>query len=440
MAELAAAVTGQHFDWIGVPYPSPPIHAWVVKQAFPTNEETDAVIRKLLKGDEATCPEGGGRIHIPPFIPDRFQPTYAKAAHTIKLNNGSTIELKSAEQDVDKFASVGVNLIVVDEPIRTEAWHELLLRIVRRQGARILFNLTPYSMQMDYLDDLMQETDHSKVEVFYFDTRDNTHLSKAELELVVAAIPEELKETRLAGMPLALSGVIYHEWDNWVEPFHVPNDWTRYVVHDHGMSNPMATLWAAVEPRTDNIYLYKEYYKNPGGSNIQEVVDKVLEINANDNICKFYIDPFAAAPRVPTINDPRNERTVGSLYKEAGLPVTLGPRKMDQAGRFQRVMNTKAYIDKTTSSPSIFAFSNLEHLRKELRLYRWARNDTGTDKNQADQPHPKWDHLMYCMETMCSLRLKHSASFIKLPTLREHIQASMNRKWEGETKRHTVRA
>src|SRR5690606_9036789 len=152
MAEVAAAATGQSQDlpWIGVPYKKPPLHVWVVKQSFPTNIHTDTVLRKLLYGDEYVDPERQTTVTHDGFISPRYAPEFNESAATSTLKIVSTIQLKSAEQDVLQFACAGIDLIVVDEPVRSEVVHELYSRLIRRENARMMFALTPAGMAMGF--------------------------------------------------------------------------------------------------------------------------------------------------------------------------------------------------------------------------------------------------------------------------------------------------
>ncbi len=443
MMELGAAVTGQHFWWMatqkdGSPiYKKPPVHAWVIKQSFPTNPHTDAVVMKLLRGDFYTDPETQQEIHHPPIIPPRFNPKFNGKNNTITLNNGSTIEIKSAEQKPDKLASVGIDIIVVDEPIPPSHWEEAKMRCIRRQGSRFMFNLTPWSLQTDYLYEMLNdEKGKYDVQTFEFWTTENKYLSRANLDAILSMIPESDWETRVQGKPRQFTGLTYAEWDNWVKLFPIPDDWTRYAVHDPGISNPAATLWCAVEPGTDNIYLYKCLYDERRTASIKACVDLILETNAGDKVHKWLIDPFAASMRAPTLEDPKNEKTMQQMYRHCGLPVVLGPRQQEQAGREQRIHCTRLYIDKGSAYPNIYAFDTeeMEPFRRELNLYRMARNKESEDKNEPDEPHRKHDHLMYCMETMCSIKLKNVMynAQRRLPTFEEQALHGIDKLWEGE--------
>lgn len=418
MAEVAAAATGQSADlsWIGMPYKKPPIHVWIVKQSFPENVATDSVLRKLMYGDEYQDPVTQRTVFHEAFIHPRYEPTFNKNSKTITLKNGSTIQMKSAEQDVLQFASAGIDLIVVDEPIRTEVFQELFFRLIRREGARMMFALTPTGLAMGFLQDLMDQKDKSRVEFFYISTLENKYLDKEAVEHIASSLTEEQKETRLFGKPAMMVGLIYGEWEKngcWIEPLpRIPDDWTRYVVHDPGYSNPAATLWGAVDP-DGNIYLYRCQYDTSKSANVRLLIERMAATDDVAKIHRWYIDPFAASVKIPSIADMRHERNLKQLYdavsEKYGFRWTMGPRQEEQAGRVQRITATKLYIQRDTNFPNIFAFDapEMKPLRDELIRYRWAVSKGKEDRNEPDQPHKQHDHLMYCMETMCALPIRN---------------------------------
>ena len=439
--EVGAALTGEQMPWIGVPYRKPPLHAWFISHEKPENIETHSIVRKLTKGDLYTDPETGEQVSHPAIIPARLWDRFDRKSHVGYLTNGSTFQIKSIYQELTAFSSAGIDIIVFDEPCPEDIWQEVLLRTVRRAGARILMALTPTGMAMDYLDEYAQGG-VADADVFYFDTTKNKYLSKRELETVISLIPPDMRATRLEGRLGHMSGLVYAEWDNWVAPFEIPEQWTRYVIHDPGVNNPAATLWFAVSPAND-IYAYKSLYDKESKSVISKTVEKIKAMNGAEEIYRWYIDPFAASVHPSTPFDPRKGSipTVRAIYKECGIDFTMGPTEQDKAGRLQRILAAKQYINKECKSrPNIFAFDSddMAQLRRELRLYRWMRNEgKATQKNEQDQPHPKHDHLMYCLETACALGIKYvepgsrRVGTLTLPGIREYLKNSAESLWNN---------
>jgi hypothetical protein len=411
--------------------PLGPQHAWIIKQKLPENLPQDAILQNLWFGGQYYDPDLDQQIRRPPIIPKRMQAGYDKNAHVGTLTNGSTFQIKSIEQSVDKFASENPDVIWMDEPSTTAAWMELQYRLVRNKNAHVIMTLTPASVHASYLDELVNGND-DRVLVEELWTENNHYMSPEHLQYVIDNTPEDQREMRLHGKLAHLSGLIYHEWDNWVEPFVIPDSWSRYVVHDPGISNPAATLWMAVSPQRE-LFCYDCDYDTSKKSNIRDLCDRILAKSAGQPIVRWYIDPFAAAQRVPSAADPRNEETIAHLYRSCGVPVTLAPRQQELAGRWQRINVAKLCIDtKNKRHPNVFAFNSkkMDPLRKELRLYRWETNETAKrERNLPDQPHKQHDHLMYCLETACAL-----ASRGAITHLTPHELGEIEQDWQRHTR------
>lgn len=431
-AEVAAALTGQRFPWMGRHYAKPPVHFWIVKQKLPDNPRVDPVLSKLLYGEEGYDPHTCEPVLREPLIPARFEPVYNRNANYCILNNGSTFQIKSGEQDTIQFAGASLHGVWADEPPRAGVFEELRHRLTRKVGACMLLTMTPAYGGTSYLDDLLNDK-HGVCEHWFVSTRANIWLPPDELQDVINTTPDDIAATRLEGHPAYLSGLLYGGWDNWAAPFTVPGHWTRYVIHDPGINNPAATMWIAVEPETCDLYIYRIDYDTSRSSSIRLLCQRLLRLTGEEPIYKWLIDPFAGTMRPMNLDDPRQEQTVLSMYRECGVPFVKGPRQQELAGKVQRWMKTCLYVDKANKTcPTIYAFDmpSMDPLRKELRLCRWP--EKVDDKNQPVQPHDEHNHLIYCMETACALRLKPAMAPIPLATAyKREVDRPLRDVWKG---------
>ena len=73
---------------------------------------------------------------IPPsyLVDGSWERSYSKADHFLTLNNKSTVEIMSQEQDVDSFAGVQKDFLHADEEVERERWDESTIRLIRRHG------------------------------------------------------------------------------------------------------------------------------------------------------------------------------------------------------------------------------------------------------------------------------------------------------------------
>ncbi|MBP0985554.1 MAG: phage terminase large subunit [Oscillospiraceae bacterium] len=74
------------------------------------------------------------------------------------------------------------------------------------------------------------------------------------------------------------------KWTHVIEPFKIPETWPRFFGFDHGYSRPFSCGWYAMEPGTDCLIRYKEWYGcKPRQANIGieltpvQIADGILE-------------------------------------------------------------------------------------------------------------------------------------------------------------------
>lgn len=98
------------------------------------------------------------------------------------------------------------------------------------------------------------------------------------------ALPWREREMMLHGNWDVFEGQAFPEWldaTHVIQPFVIPNEWSRFIALDWGYSKPFAVLWFAVD-FYDRMYVYKEWY----GCAIDEFglvkADIGLQLNASD--------------------------------------------------------------------------------------------------------------------------------------------------------------
>lgn len=108
--------------------------------------------------------------------------------------------------------------------------------------------------------------------------------------------PQALRESLLTGSWSSFEGMCFPEWRcdeahfkdrKWthvIEPFDIPLDWPRFFGFDHGYSKPASCGWYALEPGTQTLIRYKEWYLcKPRQANVGleltpvQIADGILE-------------------------------------------------------------------------------------------------------------------------------------------------------------------
>ena len=233
------------------------------------------------------------------------------------------------------------------------------------------------------------------------------------------------------------SGLVYDEWDDkyhLVEPFPIPDSWTRYRGLDHGTVNPTTCLWAAVSP-DGYIYLYREYYRR--GETIYDNVASI--VTASGNRLKplgtsqgkvkgiFYerhLEEYLGERYHHTVLDGRSAATgdaisgltLGTLYSWAGLRVTPASGKTTTVGiaAVKELLKIDAKVPHPRNgimgAPRLMAFGNLKEFLRELRGYamqEFRSERAAAGANQKEKPVGKDDHLMDPLSYLSQIPMRY---------------------------------
>lgn len=380
-----------------LPIPDHPCNIWVVGLDFST-------LRDVIWGEKFRR----GRNH-PPLVPD-IAPFLKKPPNDsdfqIFFANGSVITGKSADSGREKFQGASVDLVWIDEECEADVYDECYQRTVDCAG-KILITLTPLTdiasgVRTPWVHDLYRESKRANptdIRFVQLSVMDNPYVpeeEKLKLQIKWAGHPEE--RARLYGDFVQRSGLVYPMWNpavHMVKPYRIPDDWTRIVSIDPASTGTTAALWIAIEPRTNNYILYREYYQREATVSVH--AKNMLVRNGGDPIDFWLIDPKWGTQR-----NAETHKTGMQLYKDAGIPVRLA--KVDETYGYNVSLEYfNATLTPTSRHPKVYIFSNLSNTREEIEHYTWATFGKGELKGMSkEKPVKKNDHLMNAMQyAMC---------------------------------------
>lgn len=269
---------------------------------------------------------------IPPseMINGSWEDSWSNSDKVFRLRNGSEIEVKTHQQEVDSFAGVPRHWIWFDEECPQAIFNECRLRLIDYNGVWFM-TMTPVEGQ-DWIFERFIVTQNKNVAMFEVDIKDNPHLNKLALELLEDDLTEDEKLVRQKGVFVPRGGFILREFDlnkhviEGGKP--VPRNWTSYVSIDHGFNNPTAILWHAVSPQGD-VVTYREHYKNR--MLIKDHARRIKEINRELDVTpQLYIgDPSMSQKNAETGHSPMQ------VYRMNGIP--LVPAKRDVPGGIDKM-------------------------------------------------------------------------------------------------------
>lgn len=323
---------------------------------------------------------------IPPseLINGSWEDSYKNYGKLLTLRNGSTIELKTHQQETESFAGVPLHWCWYDEECPKDIFNECRLRLIDYKGCWFM-TMTPVEGQ-DWIFDRFITSKAKNVDMFEVDITDNPHLNKEALALLDDDLDEDEKRVRRQGIFVPKGGLVLKEFDFNRHVIAgggpIPANWAIYVSMDHGFNNPSAILWHAVSPK-GNVVTFREIYRNK--TVIRDYVRMIHEINQElDRVPLLYIgDSSMAQKSAITGTSPLQE------YQRQGIP--LMQAKKDLAGGSLNKMND-------------YLLRNMWHITEQcpktikeargwaFKIYNSAK--IADRNNVREEPNKKNDHAM----------------------------------------------
>lgn len=310
-----------------------------------------------------------------------WEDSFSSAKKSMTFRNGSVIDIKTHQQDVDAFAGVPRHWIWFDEECPQAIFNECRLRLIDYHGVWWM-TMTPVEGQ-DWIWDRFIVVNNKNVDKFEVDISDNPHLSKAALALLEEDLSEEEKEVRQKGKFVPRGGVILREFnykehviESYREP---PASWSIYVSIDHGYNNPTAIYWHAVSKQGE-VVTFREHYMRKWI--VSKHVDKIKEINREiGREPVFYTGDPSMSQR-----NAINGLSAFDEYKRLGIPIV--PSKKDVNSR-----NNK--MNEYFANGMWHITKDCPNLIREVRGYSFKifTSPKIADRNNVmEQPNKKNDH------------------------------------------------
>lgn len=303
----------------------------------------------------------------------------------------STLGFKNYKQDIQAFMGTSRHFVWADEECPIEIWNECNIRTATVKGM-MLATFTPlqgltrmvvnFCKQADFLEGArpivaltkedFDEVDEEKAsEVVGFGIKkaviqagwdDAPWLDAETKERLLADTPEYLKDARSKGIPSMGAGAVYPiPLENViVDPFTIPDNWPRMYGLDVGW-NRTAAVWAALDPNTDTIYIYDEYYVGE-----QSIGMHALTISGKGKWIRGAIDPATRG------RGQADGMKLLRLWKETGLK--LIPAKNERESGISNILQRLA-------TGRLKFFKTCTNLGREYILYRRRTNGTIEDEN-----------------------------------------------------------
>lgn len=230
----------------------------------------------------------------------------------------------------------------------------------------------------------------SNISVHITATNANKHLPPNFEESLARNKPLWWVSRYLRGSFSYAVGLVYPRALEFVMPtLPVPRHWKRLIAFDYGLSDDAVFLFAAVDPDSGLLIVYKELRTK--NNDIKELA-ALFNLGARDI-------PTGALYTMPLI-DPKsgvkrdyNKKTLIDLFNDEGIMFKPGHVSVDA-----RVFRLNTYIE----AERVRIMSHCTALIEELRNYKWkVSKDKNSSNGFSDKPEDKKNHGINALEWIC---------------------------------------
>jgi PBSX family phage terminase large subunit len=336
------------------------------------------------------------------IIPPLLVKNYNKSDGEIHLQNGFVIYTIPSDDD-EKLRSINAGLIHLEEAsgINRTIYDQLLTRMrdpfVKNKALFVCSN-----PELGWIKDVLVDNDKRKspthpehedynpyVTVFIWETKLNKFLPPNFIEINSKGKPDWWKRKYLEGSFEAAEGAVYPNFAKcMIEPlpisdktdkYGIPKTWERIIGFDHGLRNPTAIVFAAINPEEGEVIVYNEYYKPntlvpEHAKNLKKLLEEIPY-----GLLRF----IKADPSVRNKTDPVNGKSVQGLYQEYGIYLSEGNNNIETG-----LLRVNSYIER--GKYKIFN-TCINTIREHLR-YTFPEISMDDDKNLDEKPVKKDDH------------------------------------------------
>lgn len=268
--EVSFHMTGNYPDWWDGRRFDKPVLVWT---GSPTNETSRDIVQEQLLGglgEELGCG----------WIPRRFlhgKPTTRQAgvknvvdSFQVKYSKGglSVCYLKTFEQGWQKWQGTAPHVVWLDEePPASEdkIFSEAQTRIITSDG--ILFvTFTPMQGMTNIVEHFMEAKPGTFLKGATWD--DAPHMTEQKRAEAKARYRDYEIDARTKGIPMMGEGAVFPIADSEIiiDPFKIPNHWSRIKGCDFGIDHPAAGVEIAWDRDQDAIYVIDCYKKSDEGT------------------------------------------------------------------------------------------------------------------------------------------------------------------------------
>lgn len=292
--------------------------------------------------------------------------------------------VKSFKQAPASFESSDWDFIHIDEPVMKELWVAVSRGLVDRNGFS-WWLFTPLKEVWMY-NETVENAKNQPDLYWWFEATmdDNPTLSEQAKELYLSQLPEDVREARRKGIPLAFGRLVFSDFDedvhvvdgvaSWPTPNKPPADHMVVYAIDTHPQTPMAVLFIALNKAGD-IDIYDEIFIKC------KVTELCATIKSRLEGCRVH---YGLCEPGAWNEDQGNGHSYADIFYNEGFDLTPGSkRKEDAILLVQQVLKQRTRI--------VRIHKRCTQLRKELINHVFDKENKPEDKNE---------HLIECLRRL----------------------------------------
>lgn len=292
--------------------------------------------------------------------------------------------VKSFKQNPRSFESGDYDFIHLDEPAPVELWKAISRGLIDRGGFS-WWLLTPLSEPWMY-NDMVAAAKAQPHLYWWFEATmdDNPTLTQEDKDLYINQLPDDEKQARQSGKPLAHSRLVFGHFNEDVHVVEAVGSWPApdrpplenmvvYAVDTHPQT-PHAVLFVSVSP-VGEIDVYDELYEK---GTIPEIVKMINAKVAGLRVYYKLCEPAAWN------EDQGSGKNYADMFAEEGLDLIPGSKRKEDA-----IIATQALFKQRTRPFRIH--KRCVRLRKEIVNHYF---------DKENKPEDKQDHLIECLRRL----------------------------------------
>ena len=350
----------------------------------------------------------------------------------LELKNGTVMDIKSYDQDVEKFEGVARHICFMDEEPTREIYESNYLRTIAKGiNGKLIITMTPLH-GMDWVYSTLYDNPEAVppyVEHWHVSTYENPHLDPDAIKAIEKdPVVKDNLEAAIYGKFISHTGLIYPQFDYYkhvIQPIkEIPSDWLVVLgIDPSGGRNEHGVVFCGLTPQNTWI-IFDEIHEY---CIISELVNKIKA-----KLGKRFPPNLAIMDTAGNAPQSISGKSIAEEFTQNYGLYTIPAYKDITAGR----LKINEMLDPGAGKkPELYVTQNCVSLIRQFRHYQWD-NYVGRRRDKLDpkeRPMKRDDDLCDCYDQETEILTFDGWKLFKDINAEREIVATLNKEtWELE--------